>query len=86
MGVPKFFKYISERYPCLSEFVKEHQVFDEGRKKERERKKDREKKKSNVNSDTRPLFLTVLLRRLFSFLLRVDKICLLLNELNTTFQ
>lgn len=26
MGVPKFFRYISERYPCLSEFVKEHQI------------------------------------------------------------
>lgn len=26
MGVPKFFRYISERYPCLSEIVKEHQV------------------------------------------------------------
>ncbi|KAI4465246.1 3' exoribonuclease [Holotrichia oblita] len=26
MGVPKFFRYISERYPCLSEIVKEHQI------------------------------------------------------------
>lgn len=26
MGVPKFFRYISERYPCLSELVKETQV------------------------------------------------------------
>lgn len=26
MGVPKFFRYISERYPCLSELVKEYQV------------------------------------------------------------
>lgn len=26
MGVPKFFRYISERYPCLSEVVKEHQI------------------------------------------------------------
>ncbi|XP_008193749.1 5'-3' exoribonuclease 1 isoform X2 [Tribolium castaneum] len=26
MGVPKFFRYISERYPCLSEFVKEYQI------------------------------------------------------------
>jgi len=41
MGVPKFFRYISERYPCLSEVVKEHQVFDGG-VRERE---TREKKK-----------------------------------------
>lgn len=27
MGVPKFFRYISERYPCLSEVVREYQVF-----------------------------------------------------------
>ncbi|KAL3283160.1 hypothetical protein HHI36_006312 [Cryptolaemus montrouzieri] len=26
MGVPKFFRYMSERYPCLSEFVKEYQI------------------------------------------------------------
>ncbi|XP_075211430.1 5'-3' exoribonuclease pacman isoform X2 [Lycorma delicatula] len=26
MGVPKFFRYISERYPCLSELVQEHQI------------------------------------------------------------
>ncbi|XP_018322001.1 5'-3' exoribonuclease 1 isoform X2 [Agrilus planipennis] len=26
MGVPKFFRYISERYPCLSEVVKEYQL------------------------------------------------------------
>ena len=26
MGVPKFFRYISERYPCLSEKLKEYQV------------------------------------------------------------
>lgn len=26
MGVPKFFRYISERYPCLSELVRMHQV------------------------------------------------------------
>lgn len=26
MGVPKFYRWISERYPCLSEIVKEHQV------------------------------------------------------------
>ncbi|KAB0798453.1 hypothetical protein PPYR_09446 [Photinus pyralis] len=26
MGVPKFFRYISERYPCLSEIVKEYQI------------------------------------------------------------
>lgn len=26
MGVPKFFRYISERYPCLSELVRENQV------------------------------------------------------------
>ncbi|XP_014211300.1 5'-3' exoribonuclease 1-like isoform X2 [Copidosoma floridanum] len=26
MGVPKFFRYISERYPCLSEKLKENQI------------------------------------------------------------
>lgn len=26
MGVPKFFRYMSERYPCLSELVREYQV------------------------------------------------------------
>ncbi|KAG7212279.1 hypothetical protein KM043_012607 [Ampulex compressa] len=26
MGVPKFFRYISERYPCLSEVLKEYQI------------------------------------------------------------
>uniref|UniRef100_A0A182LSR4 5'-3' exoribonuclease 1 n=1 Tax=Anopheles culicifacies TaxID=139723 RepID=A0A182LSR4_9DIPT len=26
MGVPKFFRYMSERYPCLSELVRENQV------------------------------------------------------------
>lgn len=26
MGVPKFFRFISERYPCLSELVRENQV------------------------------------------------------------
>ncbi|XP_030763279.1 LOW QUALITY PROTEIN: 5'-3' exoribonuclease 1-like [Sitophilus oryzae] len=26
MGVPKFFRYISERYPCLSEVVKDYQI------------------------------------------------------------
>ncbi|XP_029735397.1 5'-3' exoribonuclease 1 [Aedes albopictus] len=26
MGVPKFFRYISERYPCLSELIRENQV------------------------------------------------------------
>ncbi|CAG0880861.1 unnamed protein product [Cyprideis torosa] len=26
MGIPKFFRWISERYPCLSETVKEHQI------------------------------------------------------------
>lgn len=26
MGVPKFFRYISERYPCLSEVIKEYQI------------------------------------------------------------
>jgi len=26
MGVPKFYRWVSERYPCLSETVKEFQV------------------------------------------------------------
>lgn len=26
MGVPKFYRWISERYPCLSETVKEYQI------------------------------------------------------------
>ena len=26
MGVPKFYRWISERYPCLSEPIKDHQV------------------------------------------------------------
>ncbi|XP_046595171.1 5'-3' exoribonuclease 1 isoform X1 [Neodiprion lecontei] len=26
MGVPKFFRYMSERYPCLSEVVREYQI------------------------------------------------------------
>ncbi|XP_028833469.1 5'-3' exoribonuclease 1 isoform X2 [Denticeps clupeoides] len=26
MGVPKFYRWISERYPCLSEVVKDHQI------------------------------------------------------------
>ncbi|XP_030381323.1 5'-3' exoribonuclease 1 isoform X2 [Scaptodrosophila lebanonensis] len=26
MGVPKFFRYISERYPCLSEMAREHNI------------------------------------------------------------
>ena len=26
MGVPKFYRWISERYPCLSQNVKEYQV------------------------------------------------------------
>ena len=27
MGVPKFYRWISERYPCLSQVVKDHQVY-----------------------------------------------------------
>ena len=26
MGIPKFYRWISERYPCLSETVKEHEI------------------------------------------------------------
>nr|XP_018918254.1 PREDICTED: 5'-3' exoribonuclease 1 [Bemisia tabaci] len=26
MGVPKFFRYMSERYPCLSELIKEYEI------------------------------------------------------------
>ncbi|XP_057669654.1 5'-3' exoribonuclease 1 [Diorhabda carinulata] len=26
MGVPKFYRYISERYPCLSELIKDYQI------------------------------------------------------------
>jgi len=26
MGVPKFYRWISERYPCLSQVVKDYQV------------------------------------------------------------
>ena len=26
MGVPKFYRYMSERYPCLSQVIKEHQI------------------------------------------------------------
>ena len=26
MGIPKFYRWISERYPCLSEVVKEHEI------------------------------------------------------------
>lgn len=28
MGVPKFYRWISERYPCLSEVIQEHQIPD----------------------------------------------------------
>ncbi|XP_022836808.1 5'-3' exoribonuclease 1-like [Spodoptera litura] len=28
MGVPKFFRYTSERYPCLNELVKQYQIPD----------------------------------------------------------
>jgi 5'-3' exoribonuclease 1 len=28
MGVPKFYRWISERYPCLSQIVREHQIPD----------------------------------------------------------
>ena len=26
MGIPKFYRWISERYPCLSQIVKDYQV------------------------------------------------------------
>ena len=26
MGVPKFFRFINERYPCLSDVIKEYEV------------------------------------------------------------
>ena len=26
MGVPKFYRWISERYPCLSQVIKDYQV------------------------------------------------------------
>jgi 5'-3' exonuclease len=26
MGVPKFYRWISERYPCLSQVIKEYQI------------------------------------------------------------
>ena len=26
MGIPKFYRWISERYPCLSQVVKDYQV------------------------------------------------------------
>ena len=26
MGVPKFYRWVSERYPCLSQVIQEHQV------------------------------------------------------------
>lgn len=28
MGVPKFYRWVSERYPCLSQVIQEHQVID----------------------------------------------------------
>jgi 5'-3' exonuclease len=26
MGIPKYYRWISERYPCLSQIVREHEV------------------------------------------------------------
>jgi 5'-3' exonuclease len=45
MGIPKYYRWISERYPCLSRVVREHEVGShrvQGGPGEEERKSGRE--------------------------------------------